>query len=165
MTNSKTLSDEPTRPVDARALSDIYLHYRGLIYFVIATYLSQKDDADDVYQEVFVRLLSLRGRPFTQRALKAYLCETAKSCALDWKKKQWNDLPGEVIETFGENDSPNPLLSGWGYGLSERESILMDSRLSFGLAWKDISEITGIPISTAKLSYHQALKKQKERRK
>lgn len=159
MTNDEETSGDCAVTIDTNTLSEIYLHYRGLVYFVVSTYVSNKEDADDVYQEVFLRLMNTRGRSFTKRTLKVYLCKTAKSCAIDFEKKRLNDVTDEVIEAYGQNDSQNGLIEEMGYELTNRESVLIDYRLSFGFAWKDICQITGIPMSSAKAIYRNAIRK------
>jgi RNA polymerase sigma factor (sigma-70 family) len=158
-------NDNPTIAIDAKSIDDIYRNYRGLIFFVIATYVPQKEDADDVYQEVFLRLLSSRGRFFAKRALKVYLCKTAQSCAIDFVKKRINDVPNDVMDDIGESDPHNPALEDIGYGLSSQESILVNYRITYEFAWKDICQITGIPMSSAKLIYRNAILKIKRSQK
>jgi RNA polymerase sigma factor (sigma-70 family) len=165
MKAEEVADDNPTIAIDAQSLNDIYRNYRGLIFFVIATYVPQKEDAEDVYQEVFLRLLSSRGRFFAKRALKVYLCKAAKSCAIDFVKKKISYVPNEVFDGFGENDPHNPALEDIGYGLSSQESILVNYRITYGFAWKDICQITGVPMSSAKRVYRNAILKIKRSQK
>lgn len=48
------------------------------------------------------------------------------------------------------------------YNLTKTEKAVVGYKLCFGLRYKEISEITGTPISTLKAMYAQALRKIKE---
>ena len=43
---------------EEEAIALVYKSYRALLYFIISTYISQKEDCDDVYQNVFMKILS-----------------------------------------------------------------------------------------------------------
>lgn len=148
---------------DDEAASEVYRAYRKLLYFIIANYVLSKEDEDaaDVYQETFVRVLSKRAEITSPFALHSCLCLSAKNCAIDFAKKKDASLDPEAEEALPA-DEPAPLESLLPFNLSREEQAVMGYRIGFGLGWKEISELTSTPISTAKLRYVEAKKKIKE---
>lgn len=143
------------------AISEVYRAYRKLLYFIIATYVPSKEEAADVYQETFLKVLSKREELKNPAALHTYLCQSAKNCAIDYLKKKQTNLDPELEETLvgEENASLDSLLP---FDLTPEEKAIAGYHLGFELSWKEISELTGIPVSTAKLRYASAKKKIKE---
>ena len=45
---------------EEEATAIVYKSYRALLYFIIATYVDNKEDCDDVYQNVFMKILDKR---------------------------------------------------------------------------------------------------------
>jgi RNA polymerase sigma factor, sigma-70 family len=146
---------------DDVAAAEVYQAYRKLPYFIIVAYVKTKEDAEDVYQETFTRVLTNRSTIASPSALHSYLCQTARNCAIDCAKNKEENLNPEVEESLGENE-PTPLESLLPLNLSVEEKTIAGYRIGFGLSWKEISELISIPMSTAKLHYHEAKKKIKE---
>ncbi len=59
---------------EEEATAIVYQSYRALLYFIIATYVNQKDDCDDVYQNVFMKILEKRSEVKDVSSLHSYLC-------------------------------------------------------------------------------------------
>jgi len=146
---------------DEDATSEVYRAYRKLLYFIIANYVLTKEDADDVYQETFVRVLSERAEIVSPSALHSYLCLSARNCAIDFAKKKDESLEPETEESL-PGDEPTPLESLLPLNLSREEKAVVGYRIGFDLNWKEISTLTSTPISTVKLRYVEAKKKIKE---
>ena len=83
---------------DEEAISSVYRSYRSLLYFIIATYLNQKEDCDDVYQNVFVKILDRRNEVKDPSSLHSYLCTMAKNEAIDYAKKRSREHSSNVLE-------------------------------------------------------------------
>ena len=146
---------------DENAISEIYFKYRGLLYFIISAYVKTKEDCEDVYQEVFLRIIVRKDEIRDPSNLHNYLCQVAKTMAINYAKKNSkmqlidNDEEIQAEENYRIDD----LLP---YNLTKTEKAVVGYKLCFGLRYKEISEITGTPISTLKAMYSQALRKIKE---
>lgn len=142
---------------DPNATNEVYGAYKNLLFFVISTYLSQKEDVEDAYQETFLRILASRDRVVSPKALHGYLLTTAKHVALDMAKAQ------KGIEPFDEDaaeDVPQGKLDDLlPYDLPFLDRQIIGYRLVFGLPWDEVVDLTGCPMSSAKLRYRQALEK------
>lgn len=144
---------------DKSAFEDIYVSYRRLIYFVISNYVKSKEDCDDVYQNIFAKLFERRSECKSSGGLHYYIIRIAKSEAINFAKKSILQNLG-CEETLSEDEKPFDYLLP--YGLHEKERAIIGYRLGFSLAWKDVVELTGIPVSTAKSIYSKTLQKIKK---
>ncbi len=143
------------------AVAEVYHKYRGLLYFIISTYVKSKEDCEDVYQDVFLNVFNNKEKIKDPSNLHGYLCQTAKAVAINYAKKNSNYVPlvndEEIVSE--EKNRIDELLP---YNLTKEEKAIVGYKLCFGLSYKEIQDITGTPIPTLKYKYSLALKKIKE---
>ena len=143
---------------DEGAIAEVYSSYRNLLYFIIATYVREKEDCDDVYQELFLRILSKKDEIKDPQSLHYYLCSMAKNMAIDFAKKQAHvDTSEEMEETAEAGESQLDYFLP--YDVTREEKAILGYRLTFGFSWKEVASMMGIPAPTARLRYAQAIKK------
>lgn len=147
---------------DEAAACEVYQNYKALLYFIISTYLKRKEDCDDVYQDVFLKLLSKRNEIREASSLHQYLCTMAKNEALDFIRKNNKAELKDDIDCLVIQEKDSPLDYFLPYDLAKEEKSIVGYKVTFGLSWKDISSILNMPIPTAKKKYAQAMKKIKE---
>ncbi len=144
---------------DQEAISSVYLEYKNLLYFVIASYVDNKDDCNDVLSEVFLKAIQHRESLSKGESLKSFLCSIAKNEAINFAKKNRN-IPCDVIEEiYGENDKTNSVVDMLEPLLTNKETIVVYYKAVFSYTWDEISKETGIPESTARLIYKNAKEK------
>ena len=146
---------------DEEAIASVYRSYRSLLYFIIATYLNQKEDCDDVYQNVFVKILAKRNEVKDPSSLHSYLCAMAKYEAIDFAKRLSRERSSDVLEDICADNQVTQLDYFLPYDLTKEEKMIVGYRLTFGLSWQEVSELVGIPMATAKYRYVQAIDKVK----
>ena len=146
---------------DEEAIASVYRSYRSLLYFIIATYLNQKEDCDDVYQNVFVKILAKRNEVKDPSSLHSYLCAMAKNEAIDFAKRLSRERSSDVLEDICADNQVTQLDYFLPYDLTKEEKMIVGYRLTFGLSWQEVSELVGIPMATAKYRYVQAIDKVK----
>ena len=144
---------------EEEATAIVYKSYRALLYFIIATYVDQKDDCDDVYQNVFMKILEKRSEVKDASSLHSYLCAMAKNEAIDFAKKRSREQSSDLLEDICVSKQDSQLDYFLPYDLTKEEKKIIGYRLTFSLSWKEISEMLGIPSATAKYRYVQAIKK------
>ena len=143
---------------EEEATSIVYKSYRSLLYFIISTYVNQKEDCDDVYQNVFMKILSKRGEVKDPSSLHSYLCTMAKNEAIDYAKKLSREQSNDSLEEICPANQLTQLDYFLPYDLTKEEKKIIGYRLTFGLSWHEVSELLGIPVATAKYRYAQAIK-------
>lgn len=141
------------------AIAIVYKSYRALLYFIISTYLDQKEDCDDVYQNVFMKILSKRNEVKDPSSLHSYLCKMAKNEAIDYAKKLSREQSNENLEEICASSQPTQLDYFLPYDLTKQEKKIIGYRLTFSLSWKEVSKLTGLPVPTAKYRYAHAIEK------
>ncbi len=144
---------------EEEATAIVYKSYRALLYFIISTYVSQKEDCDDVYQEVFVKILAKRNEVKDANNLHSYLCSIAKNEAIDFAKRRSREQSSDLLEEICADKQDSQLDYFLPYDLTKEEKKVIGYRITFGLSWKEVSELMGIPEATAKYRYVQAIKK------
>ena len=142
------------------AIEEVYLEYKNLMYFVIASYIQNRDDCDDVLSEAFLKALEHKAELKDPDRLKSFLCSIAKNEAINFQKKNRTIPCSDVIEDiYGEEDRINPVLNMIEPLLSNKETIVVYYRSMHSYSWQEIVEETGIPESTARRIYSNALEK------
>ena len=142
------------------AIEKVYLEYKNLMFFVIANYISNKDDADDVLSDSFLKALEHKSEIKDPTKLKSFLCSIAKNEALNFLKKTSKEIPSDIIdEMYGEEDRTNTLLNTIEPLLTNKETIVVYYRIGFSYSWKEVEEETHIPESTGRRIYTNAMNK------
>lgn len=145
---------------DAKATEKVYLEYRNLLYFVIATYVSNKDDADDVLSAAFLKAMERAKTVKDPSGLKSFLCAIAKNEAIDFvKKRDRVESIDTIDDSYGEDDRSNTLLIQIEPLLTNKEAIVVYYKAAFSYTWEEIVAETGIPDSTARRIYAKAMEK------
>lgn len=158
--SKKTISDFING--DNLATGLVIEEYKNLLYFVISTYVSNQADSDDILSETYLKILENRAKIKDQKNLKAYFCSIAKNNAISFLRKNNNQDSYIIDEMYGENDNYNILLNELMPKLTNKEGIVVTYRIVFSYSWEEINEMTGIPLSSLKLIYKNALNKLKE---
>lgn len=145
---------------DQDAIGRVFLEYKNLLYFVIASYVDNKDDCNDVLSDAFMKAVQHREDIKEPSKLKTFLCTIARNEAINFSKKN-KELPNSelVEEIYGTTDRGNAVLDMLEPLLSNKETIVVYYKAVFSYTWEEICEETGIPVSTARLLYKNAKEK------
>lgn len=148
--------------------------YQERIYWHIRKMVIDHEDADDLVQEVFVKVWKNIGKFRSDAKLYTWIYRIATNECLNFLKKKKNrffipihDVQGELIEKL----ESSPLISGDEIQQKLQKELLKlpnKQRLVFNMKYFDemkfteISEITGTSVGALKASYHLAVKKIEE---
>lgn len=148
---------------DEAAAEEVYLAYRRLLYFIIVSIVKNKEDAEDVFQDLFTALVAKRPSVKASK-LQSYLCQSAKNAAINFAKKRDSlvDYSDGIDVLYGENDHSNPYLQGLLSGLSDKENIIVVYKVVYDFSFREIASLTGISRQSANTIYREALKKMKK---
>lgn len=139
------------------ATQEVYQEYRKLAYFVIATYVSNVEDCNDILSNTFLKVLQNRQSVKEAKNLKQFICATAKNEAINFLKKESHLIKTELIdEMYGSADKSNDVLNILEPLLTSKEVIVVYYKVIFEMTWEEITQETGIPSSSARLIYKQA---------
>ncbi len=85
-------------------IEEIIEKYSGMVYGIAVSHMRTKEDAEDIYQEVFLIYLEKRREFREEEHRKAWLIRTTLTCckrAMASSYKKRNILAGDAAETFG----------------------------------------------------------------
>ena len=145
--------------------------YQQKIYWHIRKMVIDHDDADDITQEVFVKVFKNIEKFRQDAQLFTWIYRIATNECLNFlqhKKRRFflpiHDLESELFDKL----SNAPYISGDAVQLALQKALLKlpdKQRLVFNmkyfddLSYEEIAEITGTSIGALKASYHHAVKK------
>ena len=159
MSISKVTFDKFVRK-DPKAIEKVYLEYKNLMYFIIASYISNKYDVEDVLSDSFIKVVDHREDIKDPTKLKSFVATTSKNSALDFLRKQREVPSSDVIEEiYADEDRTNDLLSLLEPLLTNKETIVTYLKVGFSYTWDEISSETGIPVTSARRIYEKAKEK------
>lgn len=136
-----------------------YNTYRVGIYRFALSILRDSQQAEDVLQETFVKLLSGKFSPIPGKE-KAWLFRVARNHCFDIlrKREQELELPPAIAAPAGENWEFIELISP----LPPSEQEIVSLRFIGGFTHKEIARITGTTVHAAKKRYERAIQKLRE---
>ena len=150
---------------DRMALKKIYDIYMKLIYSVIYNTVHNREDAEDIASEFFIKLYQTAGMYKEKGNHKAWLCRIARNMSIDFLRKNSREIPVyEMPEPEQEVSEEETHLNRISIQeamklLSDKEKEIADMKLVGGFKFREISDILGIPPGTVSWHYNNALKK------
>lgn len=157
-----------------RAFRDLVAAYQERIYWHVRKIVISHDDADDVTQEVFIKIYKHLDDFREDSQLFTWIYRIATNEALNQLKKIKRRTSLSIDDVHGELDNHlthGGLISGDEIQMKLQKSLLKlpeKQRLVFNMKYFDdlkydeISEITGTSVGALKASFHLAVKKIEE---
>jgi RNA polymerase sigma factor (sigma-70 family) len=149
------------------AFSYLYDHYSGALYSIILSILPDKELANDVLQEVFVKIWrqvdsydALKGRLFT------WMMNIARNASIDmlrskgYQKAQQNRELTEAVYEKGGGIATNINQIGLRklvHSLKEEYKVLIELSYFQGFTQDEISKTLNMPLGTVKTRLRSAL--------
>lgn len=161
---------------DTQAFSVLVDNYQNLIFHVVKKILPRQMDAEDVCQEVFVKIYRGIGSFRQESKLSTWVAKIAYSTALNHLKKNkrslTEDYPDDIINLSTERDSPEELLSKKNTSeylnklidqLPEKYGLILTLYHLEEFSIEEINETTGMPEGTIKSHLYRARKMLKDK--
>jgi RNA polymerase sigma-70 factor (ECF subfamily) len=153
---------------DTEAFAELYDACAGRCHHYLVVRLGSRDAADDVLQETFFRLVR-HGRRLAQvDDLISYVFIVARNEAVRYARRTWKaaelhaTLSAEdlFLEAVGQDVARRDLAEAVSAGLGrlsadQREAV--ELKIYGGLTFREIAEVTGVPLPTAATRYRTAL--------
>lgn len=158
-------------------LRTIYQSYMKLIYSVVFNTVHNKEDAEDITSEFFVKLVRVAGSYNFGSPHKTWLVTIAKNMSIDYMRKKSHEFAASgsseddseegIFDNLADNscatledsvvlanDMKNAMAT-----LNEKEKEIVDMKLIGQFKFKEIADILGQPMGTVTWLYNQAIKK------
>lgn len=159
---------------DRNSFNQIVLLYQKQVYRFARRLLVSHDDADDVTQEVFIKLYNSISDFRGESKLSTYIYRITYNLCLNHIKKknrfQKMNVNIELENNLTSGDSANPEYDFENYekqklirkaynSLPEKQKAVFNLRFYENLTYEEISQITGKSVGGLKANYFHALKK------
>ena len=93
--------------MNKKNVEKIVRKYADLVYRVALTMLKNKDDAEDIFQEVFMKICTENISFMSEEHEKAWLIRVTKNKCLDFLKRSCNKNKEELGENLVKEESNN----------------------------------------------------------
>lgn len=159
---------------ERESMAALYAGTRTAVYGLALSIVRNRQDAEDVMQEVYVRLWQGSYRP--EGKLMAWLLTVTRNLALDCLRRRRADAlpPGEL----DDGSACRALEPGWGNAVTLEDRLLLETLLDslsveerqivilhalWGLKHRETAVQLGLPLGTVLAKYNRALKKLREK--
>ena len=166
---------------DKQGLRRVYEAYARYIYTIVYGILSNKENAEDVTADFFIKLWDLADRYKGGNGHKAWMTTIARNMAIDSLRSRKKELLHDEIPDIAGGSEEGGAKSGTQYGQAASEvetevignmsieaalSVLNDSERQIinmkvlgDMTFKEISDVLKIPMGTITWRYQNAMKK------
>lgn len=157
------------RAGDKSALRKIYEEYIGFIYSVVYQVVLNKEDAEDITSEFFIKLWKLADTYQSRKGHKAWLATIARNMAIDLLRKNKRevlveDFADTISKNVSDDDVENEVLSDMSLKealdtLKPNEREIINMKIMGEFTFQEIADILRQPLGTVTWRYQNAIKK------
>lgn len=154
---------------DKGALHEVYEAYAGYIYTAVLQVVSNREDAEDVTSEFFIKLWRLADTYRKGNGHRAWMVTIARNMAVDLLRKTKREvLTEDYTDTMTENASDECVEQEVITDMSLRQALdtlkpnereVVHLKIMGDLTFQEIADILGIPLGTVTWRYQNAIKK------
>jgi RNA polymerase sigma-70 factor (ECF subfamily) len=159
---------------DMRAFEILYRRYRTALYRYLARQTRNTEAANDLFQEVWSKVIASRERYEPRAQFRTFLYRIARNCFIDYCRRAstrnesnssadgWEaELPGPVIDQPDTQAEHAEMLAGYRAALSALPAEQRDVFLLYesGLSLEEIATISAVGPETAKSRLRYAVAK------
>lgn len=161
---------------DVRAFETLYSRHKGALYRYLQRMCREREIANDLFQEVWSRVIASRERYEVRAQFTTFLFQIAHNCAIDYFRRaerqrlnQTDDvdelqdrLPGADAERPDARAAESQLRAAFKRELQrlpDEQRQVFVLREEGGLSLEEIGKITGVTMETAKSRLRYALAK------
>lgn len=145
------------------AFNKLYKNYKNLVYGVSFSILKNKENSEDVVQDVFSKIFNLEKEKLPNENEATWLYSITKNETLNFLKKSKEEINiDELYYITSENKELNEIIEIDSYNkmiikLPIKEQEIISLKILSGLSFKEISMILGVPIGTVQWRYYKGL--------
>ena len=149
------------RAGDQTAFFLVYEQYKSLLYFVIMSIVKHKEDAEDLLQDTFIKIMQNIDTLDQISRFKSWAAMIARNLSLNHLKAKKNlvFLDEDVFELIKTDDTYFPFLQDFQDHLSQVENLVIAYKIVYEFTFDEISDLLHTPRSTVYKTYQEALAK------
>ena len=141
---------------------ELYNKYKALVYKIAFHILKNKEDSEDIVQNVFSKIYALPEEKLPTKNTYSWMYSVTKNEAITLFRKKKNTVNIDniyTIETDGEinnaidKEAFNKLISK----LNDKEKEIVSLKILSGLSFSEISKLLKMPVGTIKWKYYKSM--------
>lgn len=154
---------------DKSALHEIYEAYIGYIYSIVLQTVSNREDAEDVTSEFFMKLWRLADTYRGGNGHRAWMAAIARNMAVDLLRKRKREvLTEDFTDTMADNAPDESVEQEVISDMSIRQALdtlkpnereVVHLKIMGDMTYQEIADILKIPLGTVTWRYQSAIKK------
>ena len=160
---------------DNNAFSELLTRYKNLVYSVALRMVSDKDEADDLAQEIFIKLYRNLEKYQPEYRFSTWTMKVATNHVIDHRRKKRQETVS--IDEMGDSLAADAVASPEAAYIAKEQTEMLRGLIDDlpemykvpivlyhqqGLSYSEISEITGEPLSKVKNRIFRGRKMMKE---
>lgn len=147
---------------EKNAYEELYQKYSSLVYQIAFSILKNKENAEDVMQNVFIKIANLSEEKLPSKYEASWLYAVTKNEAISYIRKNKETMSIEdyaekvkedEIEEVMQKDSYEKMISS----LEQKEKQIISLKVDIGLSFKEIASLLNMPIGTIQWKYYKSL--------
>ena len=152
---------------DKVALHEVYEAYLAYVYHIVLQVVQNKEDAEDVTSEFFIKLWKIADNYKPQEGHRGWLAAIARNMAIDLLRKRKKEiLTEEFIEEVSDESIEELVIEDMSMQqtlekLQTAEREIVHLKICGMLTFQEIANILKIPFGTVTWRYQNAIKKLK----
>lgn len=148
---------------DMSSYNFLYKEYYSTVYGIVFPILKNKESAEDVAQEVFIKIYNMDRESFPKKGELSWLYTVSKNEAFGYlrKKKQEVNID-DIYEVSEESNEIENLIDVHTYnkiisGLNEQEKQIVSLKILSNFTFKKIGQMLSMPTPTVQWKYYKAI--------
>ena len=146
-----------------KAFKKLYDQYKNLVYYQAYVILNNKEDAEDVLQNTFIKFMKNIEYIDDNSSLNQLLSKMSKNEAIDMyrKKSRRHEILDDNINTYKEEDYDNSkvnVLITLNKTLKPLDASIIALKIIFDYSFEDIAQELNESIGVIQARYYKALK-------
>jgi len=142
--------------------NEFYEKYYNFIYNVSFSILKNKDDTEDVTQNVFMKLEKMQKEKLPSSNELSWLYKVTKNETIEFLRKEKQTVSLDEIYIAKEDDNIEEIIDKDTYNkmisnLNEDEKEIVSLKILADLSFKEISKVLNKPIGTVQWKYYKAI--------
>ena len=145
------------------AFEKLYSRYNKLVYGIAFSILKNKQDAEDMVQNVFTKIYSIDKNKLPSSNEASWLYSVTKNETINYLKNKKNNIDLDSIYELEDNnneidkiinqDKYNRIISK----LNEKEREIVSLKILSNLSFEEIGKILNVPTGTIKWRYYKSV--------
>ena len=137
----------------------IYDSYFKLVYFCISNYVNNKEDIEELTNDVFLKFFNHLDNIRIDGSIKYYLTTSAKNTAINFAKKQSKIIVSEEVNLIPDTtpNCNNELIDKIRESLTKDEADLVIEHVVIGKSLREIAKESNESANTIKSRYRRSI--------